>query len=185
MTCQPNPVAFANQPRVMLEQALAAEEQAITDYTDRRDQADALGDIGLKVALENLIADEMGHKEEIERILTGWDERLSWIGRTEMDKEPVMVNQSSVRKLSLGPGKSQRARPLGGFRRLMYANGGIDRRGARLSRGTPQACSDRNACLRAFLLQGHQGPFVDARSNRRGANRLVAANTAGWRQVKG
>jgi bacterioferritin len=74
-TTQPNPVPFANQPRVMLEQALAAEEQAIVEYTDRRDQADAVGDIGLKVALENLIADEMGHKEEIERILTGWDER--------------------------------------------------------------------------------------------------------------
>lgn len=74
-TTHPNPVPFANQPRVMLEQALAAEEQAIMEYTDRRSQADAIGDIGLKVALENLIADEMGHKEEIERILTGWDDR--------------------------------------------------------------------------------------------------------------
>lgn len=74
-TTLPNPVPFANQPRVMLEQALAAEQQAIMEYTERRDQADAIGDIGLKVALENLIADEMGHKEEIERILTGWDER--------------------------------------------------------------------------------------------------------------
>ena len=58
-----------------LEQALAAEERTIADYTDRRDQADAIGDIGLKVALENLIADEGNHKEEIERILTGWDDR--------------------------------------------------------------------------------------------------------------
>jgi bacterioferritin len=74
-TTQPNPVPFANQPRVMLEQALAAEEQAIMEYTARRGQADAIGDIGLKVALENLIADEMGHKEEIERILTGWDDQ--------------------------------------------------------------------------------------------------------------
>jgi bacterioferritin len=74
-TTQPDSVPFANQPRVMLEHALAAEEKAIMEYTERRDQADAIDDIGLKVALENLIADEMGHKEEIERILTGWDER--------------------------------------------------------------------------------------------------------------
>ena len=35
----------------------------------------AFGDFGLKVVLENQVADETRHKEEIERIIAGWDER--------------------------------------------------------------------------------------------------------------
>jgi bacterioferritin len=73
-TTQPRPVPRADQPRLMLEQALAAEEQAIADYTARIRQAEDSGDIGLKVALENQVADETRHKEEIERILAGWNE---------------------------------------------------------------------------------------------------------------
>jgi bacterioferritin len=67
-------VPRADDPRQMLEQALAAEKQAITDYDERIRQAEAFGDVGLKVDLENQIADETRHKEEIERILAGWDE---------------------------------------------------------------------------------------------------------------
>jgi|GEM_PF-73738 len=73
-TTQPRPVPRADQPREMLEQALAAEEQAIVDYGARIRQAEGCGDIGLKVALENQVADETRHKEEIERILAGWNE---------------------------------------------------------------------------------------------------------------
>jgi bacterioferritin len=57
----------------MLEQALAAEIQAINDYEERIQQAEAFGDVGLKVNLENQIADETKHKEDIERILAGWE----------------------------------------------------------------------------------------------------------------
>ena len=67
-------VPHADQPREMLEHALAAEVQAIADYSARIRQAEVLGEIGLKVALENQIADETRHKEEIERILAGWNE---------------------------------------------------------------------------------------------------------------
>lgn len=74
-TTVPRAVNRADQPREMLEQALAAEKQAIADYDARLGQADAFGDVGLKVNLENQIADESRHKEEIERILAGWDER--------------------------------------------------------------------------------------------------------------
>jgi len=74
-TTEPRPVAPAKDPREMLQQALAAEKQAITDYDQRIEQAEAFGDIGLKVDLENQIADETRHKEEIERILAGWDQR--------------------------------------------------------------------------------------------------------------
>ncbi len=67
-------VPHAAQPREMLEHVLVAEAKAIADYSTRIRQAEALGEIGLKVALENQIADETRHKEEIERILSGWNE---------------------------------------------------------------------------------------------------------------
>ncbi len=65
----------ARQPREMLEHALAAEERAIAGYGERVRQAEGFGDVGLKVALENLVADETRHKEETERTLAGWDDR--------------------------------------------------------------------------------------------------------------
>jgi len=74
-TTEPRPVPYANQPHEMLEHALAEEKQAIADYTERIRQAEAFGDIGLKVKLENQLADETRHKEEIERILEGWSGR--------------------------------------------------------------------------------------------------------------
>jgi bacterioferritin len=74
-TTEPRAIPHADQPREMLEQALAAEKQAIADYDERLRQADAFGDVGLKVSLENQVADETRHKEEIERVLAGWDER--------------------------------------------------------------------------------------------------------------
>lgn len=74
-TTEPRPVPDADDPREMLEQVLKAEEQAITDYKERIEQAEGFGDIGLKVELENQLSDETSHKEEIERILAGWDAR--------------------------------------------------------------------------------------------------------------
>jgi bacterioferritin len=74
-TTQPRPVPGANQPREMLERALAAEEQAIADYNGRIRQAEGFGDLGLKAELETQVADETRHKEELERIIAGWDER--------------------------------------------------------------------------------------------------------------
>lgn len=63
----------ANYPREMLQNALAAEKQAIADYGERVHQAEEFGDIGLKVALGNQLADESRHKGELERRLTGWE----------------------------------------------------------------------------------------------------------------
>ncbi|HVS34653.1 MAG TPA: ferritin-like domain-containing protein [Gemmataceae bacterium] len=74
-TTEPRAIPHADQPREMLEYALAAEKQAIADYDERLRQAAAFGDVGLKVSLENQVADETRHKEEIERVLAGWDER--------------------------------------------------------------------------------------------------------------
>jgi len=73
-TTEPRTVPKADSPREMLEQAIALEKQAISGYDERIQQAEAFGDIGLKVDLENQIADETRHKEEMERILAGWDQ---------------------------------------------------------------------------------------------------------------
>jgi bacterioferritin len=73
-TTEPRPVPHVHQPRQMLDCALAAEVQAIADYTTRIGQAEACGELGIKVALENQLADETRHKEELERIIAGWCE---------------------------------------------------------------------------------------------------------------
>jgi bacterioferritin len=73
-TTQPRSVPLADQPREMLERALSAEKQAVADYNARILQAEACGEFGLKVVLENQVADETRHKEELERILAGWGE---------------------------------------------------------------------------------------------------------------
>ncbi len=66
------PVPVAGSNREMLEAVLAAERQATKDYTERAEQADAYGDKGLAVQLEDMVRDESGHAEETERILRDW-----------------------------------------------------------------------------------------------------------------
>ena len=68
----PRPVPVANSNREMLEAVLAAEQQATKDYAQRAEQADAYGDKGLAVQLEDMVRDESGHAEETERILRDW-----------------------------------------------------------------------------------------------------------------
>lgn len=68
----PRPVPPASTNRAMLEAVLAAERQATKDYTQRAKEADALGDKGLVVQLEDMVRDESGHSEETERILRDW-----------------------------------------------------------------------------------------------------------------
>ena len=74
-TTEPRPVPCADQPREMLGQALAVEEQAIADYNGRIRQAEGFGDFGLKVDPEYQVADATRHKEELQRIIAGWGER--------------------------------------------------------------------------------------------------------------
>ncbi len=66
------PVPAAASNREMLEAVLKAELKAGKDYTERAEQADAYGDKGLVVALEDMVRDEMGHSEETERMLRDW-----------------------------------------------------------------------------------------------------------------
>lgn len=71
-TTTPNPVPAAETNRKMLEAVLAAEREARTNYTTRAEEADAFGDKGLAVQLEDMVRDETGHAEETERILRDW-----------------------------------------------------------------------------------------------------------------
>jgi bacterioferritin len=71
-TLQADAVPEANSPEEMLRAVCAAESEAIRRYTERAEQADELGEIGLKVELENFIADEQKHFQEVQQILAGW-----------------------------------------------------------------------------------------------------------------
>ncbi len=69
------PLPSAGNNEEMLKNVLAAEERAIADYTERVGQAEACGELGLKVDLESLLADETRHRDEFELILAGWGDR--------------------------------------------------------------------------------------------------------------
>jgi bacterioferritin len=68
----PAPVPAAGTNQEMLVAVLAAERRATSDYTQRAKEADAFGDKGLAVQLEDMVRDESGHSEETERILRDW-----------------------------------------------------------------------------------------------------------------
>jgi len=57
--------------KAMLEYDLKMEREDIENYKKRVEQADAVGEVGLKVKLEDIIAEETDHAEQIERILKG------------------------------------------------------------------------------------------------------------------
>jgi bacterioferritin len=69
---KPRAVPPAKTNRKMLEAVLAAERRAVKDYTQRAQEAEAFGDKGLAVQLEDMVRDESGHSEETERILRDW-----------------------------------------------------------------------------------------------------------------
>lgn len=73
-TTEALPVTLTRSNREMLEIAHKAESETIDRYEERVKQADELGLTALKVRLEDLIVDETGHKEEIERRLQNWKE---------------------------------------------------------------------------------------------------------------
>ena len=55
----------------MLKYDLKLEREAIASYHTRTIQAEEAGEFGLKIKLEELIVEETGHAEQIERILKG------------------------------------------------------------------------------------------------------------------
>lgn len=71
-TVTPSDVPQVAGNKEMLEAVLAAEKSAVARYTERASQAEAMGQKGLQVQLEDMVADETGHMEQVERILRGW-----------------------------------------------------------------------------------------------------------------
>ena len=71
-TTVPLPVPLPDGDRAMLEAVLQAEKTATQNYTERAKQAEAFGDKGLSVQLEDFIRDESNHVEETARILRDW-----------------------------------------------------------------------------------------------------------------
>lgn len=71
-TTEARAVPAAKSNRKMLEAVLAAERKAMADYTQRAQDAEAFGDKGLVVQLEDMVRDESTHSEETERILRDW-----------------------------------------------------------------------------------------------------------------
>lgn len=68
-TTKPDPVEIGRSNRELLEGVLEAETRAIANYTERLAQAEKVGDIGLKVQLEDTIRDETSHREETMKLL--------------------------------------------------------------------------------------------------------------------
>lgn len=71
-TTTPNPVPAANTNKEMMTAVLEAEKRAVANYTQRAEEAEAFGDKGLAVQLEDMVRDETEHHEETERILKDW-----------------------------------------------------------------------------------------------------------------
>ncbi len=69
---EPRPVPTSDDTRQMLELIYAAEAQTVENYRKRIDQADAAGEIGLKIQLEDMVGDESRHRDEVKKILDGW-----------------------------------------------------------------------------------------------------------------
>src|SRR5690606_24898644 len=71
-TARPAEVPLSRDNREIIELALQAEVDTIERYTRRIKQAEAAGEVGLRVDLEQIVSDETRHKEDLERILEGW-----------------------------------------------------------------------------------------------------------------
>lgn len=57
-----------NSVAEMIRYDIELEEQAVANYTERAQQAEELGDLGLKVHLENLAAEESDHRDMLQRL---------------------------------------------------------------------------------------------------------------------
>jgi len=58
--------------KTMLEHDLDLERESILEYRERAKQAEQAGEVGLKLRLEQLLAEETDHMRDLEKILRGW-----------------------------------------------------------------------------------------------------------------
>jgi bacterioferritin len=66
---QAAPVRFTRDPKVMLQNSLEDEVATIERYVERRKQAEEAGEVGLAVELDDVIADETRHRDELRLML--------------------------------------------------------------------------------------------------------------------
>jgi len=66
------PVQVTKDAKQMLEIALKAEIETIERYVERRKQAEDAGEHGLAVQIDDIIADETHHRDELKQILARW-----------------------------------------------------------------------------------------------------------------
>jgi bacterioferritin len=71
-TVEPKPVQVSKDTRQMLEFIYKAEKKTVENYQQRIEQAEAAGETGLKVQLEDMLSDETTHRDEVRKILDGW-----------------------------------------------------------------------------------------------------------------
>jgi bacterioferritin len=69
---QPAPVTVVLDPKQMLEAALKAEVETIARYVQRRIEAKAAEEHGLVADLDQVIADETKHRDELRQMLARW-----------------------------------------------------------------------------------------------------------------
>jgi bacterioferritin len=71
-TTVPSALRDASDTKEMMIAVRDAEEDAVRRYTLRAQQAEQLGEIALKVQLENFIMDEQNHMQEVDQMLAEW-----------------------------------------------------------------------------------------------------------------
>ena len=69
----PKTVPTSNDTREMLQFIYEAEAATVENYRARIDEAEALGELGLKIQLEEMLNDETTHRDEVRKILEGWN----------------------------------------------------------------------------------------------------------------
>lgn len=72
-TLEPKPVKPASTAKEMLRNSLEDEKATIDRYVERRRQAEEAGEYGLAIDLDEMIADESQHRDDISMILARWD----------------------------------------------------------------------------------------------------------------
>jgi bacterioferritin len=68
----PRPVPTSDDTREMLQFIYEAEAQTVENYRARIEEAEAAGEIGLKIQLEEMLSDESTHRDETRKMLDGW-----------------------------------------------------------------------------------------------------------------
>ena len=71
-TVQAADVKNTDDPKQMLQNAFDDEVATIARYVERRRQAEEAQEFGLAVALDELIADETSHRDELRQVLRHW-----------------------------------------------------------------------------------------------------------------